>query len=261
MATNIHPSAIIDPAAKIGNNVTIGPYSIIEKDVIIGDNCHIMSHVSILDGSRLENNVRIHQSAVIAGVPQDLKFKGEKTTVEIGEGSVIREFCTLNRGTEYRHKTVLGKGCFLMAYVHLAHDVVIGDKTIIANAVQIAGHVEIGSQSTVGGLVPIHQFVKIGDHAFIGGGFRCVKDVPPFVLAMGEPLVFGGVNIIGLQRKGFSEELIQNIKAAYKILYYKKLLRKDAIQAIKDSVPMSPEIENIITFVEAAERGLISTRK
>lgn len=257
MANDIHPSAIIDPKAEIGSNVKIGPFAVIEGDVVVEDNCEIFSHASLLDGTRLKQNVKIHQSSVIGGLPQDLKFKGEKTTLEIGENSVIREFCTLNRGTEYHHKTVIGKECFIMAYVHLAHDVLLGDKVIIANSVQVAGHVEIGTQVTIGGLVPIHQFVKIGDHSFIGGGYRVPKDVPPFIIAMGEPLVYAGLNKIGLRRRGFSKDDLDNIKKAYRYIYQSEMMKKDALKAIKDNMEITDNIKLIIDFVEKSERGMI----
>lgn len=257
MSAEIHPSAIIDPKAEIGSNVKIGPHVIVEGDVVIGDHCEIFSSASLLDGARLKNNVKIFQGSVISGIPQDLKFAGEKTTLEIGENSVIREFCTLNRGTEYHHKTVVGNDCFIMAYVHLAHDVLIGDKVIVANSVQIAGHVEIGNQVTIGGLVPIHQFVKIGDHAFIGGGYRVPKDVPPFIIAMGEPLVYGGLNKVGLRRRGFSREDIENIKKAYRYVYQSDMVKKDALSAIKDNMEINDNIKLIIDFLENSERGII----
>ena len=259
--SEIHSTAIVSDKASIGSNVKIGPFVIIEDDVVVGDNCEIMSHASLQNGSRLGNDIKIHQSSVIAGIPQDLKFSGENTTVEIGDRSVVREFCTINRGTEYHHKTAIGKDCFIMAYVHLAHDVLVSDKVILANGVQVAGHCEIGYQASVGGLTPIHQFVKIGDHSFIGGGLRVPKDVPPFVLAMGDPLVFGGLNRVGLQRRGFDNETISHIKKAYDIIYFKNNLRKEAIRILENEFEKIEEIKQIIQFIENADRGIISVRK
>jgi UDP-N-acetylglucosamine acyltransferase len=255
---SIHPQAIVSSKAKIGKNVTIYPLAYIEDDVIIGDDCIIYNNACLMNGTRIGNNVNIHHGAVIAGLPQDLKFKNEVTTVEIGDRTVIREFVTLNRGTEYHHKTVIGADCFLMAYVHCAHDVIVGDKVILANCVQIAGHVEIGYHASIGGLTPVHQFVKIGAHSFIGGGLRVPKDVPPFILGMGEPLVYGGLNKIGLQRRGFSSETIETIKNAYRVYYSPDYLRSEAIQKIKDHIEPIPEVLELIKFLEASSRGVIN---
>ena len=257
MASSIHPTAVIGSKAKIGKNVQIGAFSVIDDDVVIGDNSIIHNNVTLLEGTRIGKDVSIHQGSVIAGVPQDLKFGGEKTTSEIGDRTVIREYCTINRGTTYSHKTVIGEDCLIMAYVHLAHDVIVGDKVILANSVQVAGHVEIGYHVTIGGLVPIHQFVKIGDHSFIGGGLRVPKDVPPYCLAMGEPLVYGGLNKVGLQRRGFSSDSINNIKKAYRIFYSPNLLKKEAIEEIKDSFEHTDEINVLISFFEKSDRGII----
>jgi UDP-N-acetylglucosamine acyltransferase len=259
--TKIHPSALISAKAKIGNDVEIGPFSIIEDNVVIGDRCKVLSNVSLLNGTRLGNDITIHQGSVIAGLPQDLKFEGEDTTCEIGDRTTIREYCTLNRGTTYHQKTVIGSDCFIMAYVHCAHDVIVGDKVILANGVQIAGHVEVGYHVTIGGLVPVHQFVKIGAHSFIGGGLRVPKDVPPYVLAMGEPLVFGGLNKVGLQRRGFSVDQIEFIKKAYRIYYDTKLLKSEAIHKIRESLPLNNEINEILKFIDNSDRSIIPIGK
>jgi len=258
---SIHSTAIVSSNAKIGKNTSIGAYSVIEDNVIIGDNCEIMSHVSILDGSRIGNDVRIHQSAVISGLPQDLKYAGEKTTCEIGDKTVIREFATINRGTDDKWKTVIGAENLIMAYVHVAHDVITKDKVILANSVQVAGHCEIGYHVTIGGMTPIHQFVKIGDHAFIGGGLRVHKDVPPYILAMGEPLSYGGLNKLGLERRGFSEEIRTGMQKAYRTIYQSGLVRKEAIQRIHEEQTVTPEVETIIEFFKNSERGTIAAKK
>ena len=228
-----------------------------EKDVIIGDGTEIKSSAVIRSGARIGKDCRIFQSSVIAEIPQDLKFEGEHTLFEIGDRTTIREFCTLNRGTSEIGKSSVGSDCLLMAYVHIAHDCIIGDKTILANGVQVAGHVEIGYHVTVGGMTPIHQFCKIGDHAFIGGGYRVVQDVPPYILASGEPLKFAGVNNVGLRRREFSNESRINIKRAYKKIFYSDLNMSQAIQSIKDELIESDEVKNIIKFVENSDRGLI----
>ncbi len=255
--TQIHPTAVVHPEAELGESVEIGPFSIVASDVIIGDRCKIHSHVMIDSGTRLGSRVEIFTGAVLGSPPQDLKYANEKTYLEVGDDTRIREYATLNRGTTYSYKTVVGKNCFLMAYSHIAHDCVIGNHVIISNAVNMAGHVVIEDHVGVGGLSGIHQFVKIGQHSFIGGGYRVAKDVPPFVLAMGEPLQYGGVNRIGMLRSGYSEDIINILKKAYRILYRSNLLQKDALKKIREEFPGIPEIESLVQFVESSERGII----
>lgn len=256
MAT-IHPTAIVHPGAELGADVEVGPFSIIQDDVIIGNGCKIQSHVFIDSGVRLGNNIRISPGAVLGTAPQDLKYKDEKTYLEVGDGTTIREYATLNRGTVHSYKTLVGKNCLLMSYSHVAHDCVIGNNVIIANAVNMAGHVIIEDYVGVGGLSAIHQFVHIGQHAFIGGISKVSKDVPPFVLAMGEPLQYGGVNHVGLSRKGFSPEVLLEIKRAYRFIYRSNLTRKEAVEKIRQELKPLPQLEAIIGFIEKSERGLI----
>ena len=253
----IHPTAIVDPKTELGNNVTIGPYSIIESDVRIGDGCRIASNVLIGSGARLGKNVEIHHGAVVGTVPQDLKFGGEKTTAEIGDNTVIREYVTVNRGTVDRLKTIVGSDCLLMAYAHVAHDCVLGDKVIMANAVNLGGHVKIDDWAIVGGLVPVHQFTRIGKHAMIGGGFRVVQDVCPFALMAGCPLRVVSVNHVGLSRRGFSEETIKTLKAAFKILFRSKLNTSRALSRVEEEIEMIPEIAEVIEFFKTSERGVV----
>jgi UDP-N-acetylglucosamine acyltransferase len=253
----IHPTALVHPRAELGDGIEIGPYSIIEDDVIIGNNCKIQSHVYIDSGTRLGEGIKISKGAVLGTAPQDLKYKGEKTYLEVGEGTAIREFATLNRGTDYSYKTVVGKNCFLMAYCHIAHDCIIGNNVIISNAVNMAGHVEIDEYVGIGGLTAIHQFVKIGQHCFVGGGLRVQKDIPPYILAMGEPMQYGGVNHVGLSRRGFSSEVLREIKRAYKIYYFRNLTKKEAMEQIRKELNPFPEIEVILQFLERSERGVI----
>jgi len=256
MAT-IHPTAIVHPGAELGADVEVGPFSIIQDDAIIGDGCKIQSHVFIDSGVRLGKNVRVSPGAVLGTAPQDLKYKDEKTYLEIGDGTTIREYATLNRGTVHSYKTVVGKNCLLMSYSHVAHDCVIGNNVIIANAVNMAGHVTIEDYVGVGGLSAIHQFVHIGQHAFIGGISKISKDVPPFILAMGEPLQYGGVNHVGLSRKGFGADVLLEIKRAYRFIYRSNLTRKEAVEKIRQELKPLPELEAIIGFLEKSERGLI----
>ena len=255
--TNIHPTAIVDPKADLGDGVVIGPYSVVQNDVIIGDNTKIDSHVLIHAGTRMGNKCWVSKGAVVGTDPQDLKYAGEKTTLEIGDETTIREFCTLNRGSSHRFNTEIGSKCLLMAYVHVAHDCIIGDNVILANAINMAGHVTIESFAAIGGMSPIHQFVKIGAHAFIGGGLRVNKDVPPFILAAGEPIQYAGINHVGLSRKGFSAEVLQKIRQAYKLIYRSNLNVTQAIKKIKETEKLIPEVEKIVNFVEASERGII----
>ncbi len=255
--TKIHPTAIVHPEAELGESVEIGPFSCVASDVIIGDGCKIHSHVTIDSGTRLGCRVEVFTGAVLGSPPQDLKYSNEKTYLEVGDDTRIREYATLNRGTTYSYKTVVGKNCFLMAYSHIAHDCIIGNHVILSNAVNMAGHVVIEDHVGIGGLSGIHQFVKIGQHSFIGGGYRVAKDVPPFILAMGEPLQYGGVNRIGMLRKGFGEDIVNALKKAYRILYRSNLLQKDALRKIREEFPGVPEVESLIRFVESSERGII----
>ena len=247
----------ISNKARIGNNVTIGDFTIIEDDVEIGDNVEIASNVLIGNGARISNNVKIHHGAVVSTPPQDLKFEGEVTTFEVGEGTEIREYATLNRGTKHSMKSVVGKDCFIMAYAHVAHDCFLGDHVILANAVNMGGHVHVGDWAIIGGIVPIHQFTHIGKHAIIGGGFRTVKDVPPYSVAGSVPLRFEGVNSVGLKRRGFSNEQIQNIKDTYDTIYHSGLNVSDAVKKIKDTKEITPEVKDILDFISNSIRGLV----
>ncbi|MDZ7369953.1 MAG: acyl-ACP--UDP-N-acetylglucosamine O-acyltransferase [candidate division KSB1 bacterium] len=255
--TSIHPTAIVDPKAELGENVSVGPYTIIEGDVQIGDNTTIASQVLIADGARIGSGCRIHHGAVIATLPQDLKFGGEKTTFEIGNNTTVREFCTLNRGTQMRGKSVVGSNCLLMAYTHVAHDCIVGDNVILANAVQLAGHVTVEDWAIIGGLTGVHQFCRIGRHVMVGGHFRVTKDVPPYILASEEPLRFVGLNSVGLRRRGFSEETMRALKHAYRLIYRSNLNVSQAVARIREEVELIPEVLHILEFIEKAERGII----
>ncbi len=253
----IHPSAIVHPDAVLGKDVEIGPFSIINDDVVIGEGCKIASHVLIDSGSRLGKNVSVFNGAVLGTAPQDLKYKGEKTYLEVGDNTIIREFVTLNRGTDRSFKTIVGQNCLLMAYVHVAHDCVIGSEVIIANAVNMGGHVVIEDFAGIGGITGIHQFVHIGQHAFVGGGFRVTKDVPPFILAIGDPLQYGGLNIAGLKRRDFSSNTLLQIKRAYKIIYRSGLSQKQAIAKLHENFADCPEVQAIAHFLDRSDRGII----
>ena len=253
----IHPTAIVAPKAELGNNIQIGPYTIVEDGVIIADDCKILSKVVLAEGAVLGKGVRVFHSAVIGTVPQDLKFGGEKTKAIIGDGTTIREFVTFNRGTSYHNRSECGKNCLIMAYAHVAHDCLIGDNVIMANSVNLAGHVEIGDFAILGGVLPVHQFVKIGAHSMLGGGFRCQQDIIPYSLVGGYPLKVVGLNKIGLQRRGFSEESLKSLQTAFKTLFKSKLNTSQAVEKIKSEMEMIPELKTLIDFIESSERGII----
>lgn len=238
-------------------DVEIGPFSIIEADVRIGAGSIIGSHVLLASGARLGSHVTVFKGAVIATPPQDLKFKGEPSLVEIGDNTVVREFATLHRGTSATGRTVVGANCFLMAYSHVAHDCVVEDRVIMANSVNLAGHVHLEEQVTIGGIVPVHQFVRIGRHSFIAGGTRVPKDVPPYILAANEPLKFAGLNHVGLKRRGFSTETLAALKHAYQLIYNSDLNTSQALTRIREEMELTPEIRHVIEFIESSERGII----
>ncbi len=254
---DIHPTAIVDPQAELDEDVSIGPYSIINSDVKIDKGTQIGSHVLIDSGTIIGKNCRIHKGAVLGTPPQDLKFGGEKTYLKIGDNTIIREYATLNRGTEWRGGTIIGKNCFIMIYAHVAHDCLIGDNVILANSVNLAGHVEIGDYVIIGGVVPVHQFVKIGSHSIIGGGFRVQKDVCPFMMVAGYPLKTVGLNLVGLKRRGFPEKTIHILKQAYKIIFRSKLNTSEAVEKIKNEMELIPEVKEILDFIQKSERGII----
>ena len=218
----INDRAVVSPDVKLGDNIDIGPFTVIDNDVVIHDNVKIDSSVRINTGTRIGKGCRIFHSAVLGAEPQDLKFGGEKTTLEIGENTVIREFATISRGTSESGKTVVGNNCYLMSYVHIPHDSEIGSNVIISNAVNMGGHVKIQDWVIIGGLVGIHQFVRIGAHSFIAFSARVTQDIPPYILAGGMPLNYKGLNLVGLKRRGFDEEQIKHIKQTYNYVYGSK---------------------------------------
>jgi len=254
---NISPSALIDPNAKLGKDVKVGPFAIIEKEVQIGSGTCINAHAHIKSYTTIGNNCRIFNGSVLGEIPQDLKFEGEESELIIGNSTTIREFCTLNRGTKDKGETIVGSNCLIMAYVHIAHDCFVNDHSILANGVQLGGHVEIGEHVTIGGMTPVHQFCHIGNYSFIGGGLRIVQDVPPFILAMGEPLKFSGLNSVGLRRNNFSTETLSLIKQAYSYIYNSDLNRTQAVSQIKLEFNGVDEIDCILNFINNSNRGLI----
>ncbi len=247
----------IHPEAKIGDNVTIEPFSTVYENVEIGDGTWIGPNVTVFPGARIGKNCRIFPGAVIAGIPQDLKFSGEDTTVEIGDNTTIRECVTVNRGTTDKMKTAIGNNCLLMAYVHVAHDCIIGNNVIIANSVNLAGHVTIEDYTILEGLVAVQQFVKIGAHSFITGGSLVRKNVPPFTKAAREPLQYIGINSVGLRRRGYSNERVLEIEDIYRTLYVKGHNVTNALAIIEHEAPASDEKEQILSFIRESKDGIM----
>jgi len=253
----ISPLASVHPDAKIAGNVRIDAFAVVEHDTVLGDGSWIMSGGHVMAGSRLGKNCRIHQGAVVGGMPQDLKFSGEYSEVFLGDGCIVRECATINRGTRAYGKTTLGKECLVMAYAHVAHDCIIGDHVILVNNVALAGHVEISDWTILGGLSAVHQFVKIGSHVMVGGGSLVRKDIPPYITVAREPLTFEGVNAVGLRRRGFSNARIEEIHHAYRLLYQSGFNTTQAVSEIEREVPASPERTELIKFVLASDRGIV----
>ncbi len=252
-----HQHAAVHPNARIGKNVKIGPWVSIESDVVIGDNTTIAANVCIMSGTRIGKNCQIFPGAIIGAIPQDLKYSGEDTTLEIGDNVIIREYCTLNRGTRANYKTVIGNNCLLMAYVHVAHDCVIGEHCILANNATLAGHVEIEEHVIIGGMTAIHQFVQIGAHALIGGGTLLNKDVPPYVRISRYPASYIGVNTVGLRRKGFTSAAIRNIQDVYHLLFVENRNVSKALKSIETTMDDSVELQRIVGFTRASKNGII----
>jgi len=251
------PLAYVHPQAKIARNVVIEPFVTIHKNVEIGEGTWIGSNVTIMEGARIGKNVKIFPGAVISAVPQDLKFNGEDTLALIGDNTTIREFVTINRGTTQGHKTEVGSNCLLMAYVHVAHDCIVGNNCILANAVNLAGHISIEDYAIIGGLSAVHQFVQIGAHVMISGGSLVRKDVPPFTKAARDPLSFVGINSIGLRRRGYSHETINEIQDIYRTIFNKNLNVSQAVAVIEAEMPATNERDEILSFIAKSTRGIM----
>jgi UDP-N-acetylglucosamine acyltransferase len=253
----IQPLAYIHPQAKIADNVIIDPFATIHKDVEIGEGTWIGSNVTIMDGARIGKNCRIFPGAVISAIPQDLKFKGESTQAIIGDNTTIRECVTINRGTKDHWKTEIGSNCLIMAYCHVAHDCVIGNNCIFSNNTTIAGHVTVGDFVVLAGMVAIHQFCNIGSHAFVTGGSLVRKDVPPYVKAAREPLSYAGINSVGLRRRGFSEDKINEIQDIYRTLFVKNSNVSKAMSIIEADFRPTEERDEILNFIQSSQRGIM----
>lgn len=249
--------AFVSPKAQIGKNVTIEAFTSIYEDVIIADNCHIGPNVTIYPGTRLGKNCEVFPGAVIGAIPQDLKFEGEYTTVEIGENTSIRECVTIHRGTKDKMKTAIGNNCLIMGYVHVAHDCIIGNNVILANYVGLSGHVTIEDYAIIEGKAAAQQFVTIGAHSFVGGASLIRKDIPPFVRAAREPLSYAGVNAVGLRRRNFSDEDIKMIEDIYRILFVQNNNLSNGLAALEAEIPDNEHKQRVIDFIKKSDKGII----
>ncbi|HEY0793972.1 MAG TPA: acyl-ACP--UDP-N-acetylglucosamine O-acyltransferase [Chthoniobacterales bacterium] len=254
---NVHPTAIVDPGARLGDDVTIGPYCVIEKDVELGTDCWLQQHVSVCGGSKIGPRNRFYAYASIGQQTQDLKYAGEPTYLEIGEGNCFREFVTINRATAIGAATRIGSFGNFLAYAHVAHDCRISDHVVFSNNGTLAGHVSVNDHAVLGGLTAVHQFCRIGQHSITGGCSKIVQDLPPFMIADGNPAVVRGINQVGLERRGFTAESIRALKEAYRILYRSNLNTKQALAELRVTLVESDEVRQLIEFVEGSERGII----
>jgi UDP-N-acetylglucosamine acyltransferase len=249
--------AFVHPEAKLGDNIIVEPFAFVDQNTEIGDGSHIMSHSTILYGARIGKNCTIFPHATIAGVPQDLKFQGEDTTAEVGDNTIVRECATINRGTASRGKTLVGSNCLIMAYSHVAHDCILKNNIILGNATQLAGEVEIDDYAIISGGSLIHQFTRIGAHAMIQGGSKIPKDIPPFVLVGREPIVFMGLNVVGLRRRGFTSEQINSIQEIYRYIYQTGNNVSQALERIENELPETAERNHILEFTRSSIRGIV----
>jgi UDP-N-acetylglucosamine acyltransferase len=255
--SGIHPTALVAPDARLGSDVSIGAFAIIGENCALGDGCVVAARASLERNVTLGRNVKVGVGTVLGGDPQDLKFKGEPTVVEIGDDTTIREYATINRGTSQSFRTSVGKNCLIMSYVHLGHDCHVGDGVIISNGVQLAGHVTIEDKATISGLVAVHQFARIGRFSFVGGMSRVSKDVPPFIKAVGNPIKLYGLNSVGLQRNNFPEEVIRELKRAYRLFFRSELNVSQALDRARAELHPYPEVEALIRFVDESGRGVV----
>ena len=253
----IHATAIISPDAEIAADVQIGAYAIVGEGCVIGAGSVIAPRATLERNVTLGRSVKVGMGSILGGAPQDLKYAGEETSVEIDDGTMIREYVTINRGTSHSFKTTVGKNCLLMTYVHIGHDCRVGNSVILSNVVQLAGHVAIEDKAIISGLSAVHQFARVGRHSFIGGMSRVAKDIPPFLKAVGSPVKLYGLNTIGLQRSGMDEATILELKRAYRLLFRSDLNITQAIERAQSELDQLPEVQELLRFVEASERGVV----
>ncbi len=256
MTARIHPTALIDPSAEVGQDVEIGPFVVIGPKSIIGDGCRLAARATLERNVLLGTGVQVGIGSILGGAPQDLKYRGEETGVSVGDGTIIREYTTINRATTPSGMTLVGSDCFLMTYVHVAHDCALGDRVTIANGTQLAGHVTVMDSAVLSGLIAVHQFVTIGTHAFVGGATRVNQDIPPFVKAVGNPVELYGLNSIGLQRHEFPPPTIAALKRAYRLFFNSDLTLTQAMERARTDLPPLPEVEVFLAFVASSSRGV-----
>ena len=256
MNPRIHPTALVDSSAEFGVDVEVGPFAIIGPRCIIGDGSTIAARATLEQNVRLGTRVHVGSGAIIGGDPQDLKYRGEETWVDIGDHTAVREYATVNRGTAHSLTTIVGKHCFLMSYSHVAHDCHLGDHVIISNGTQLAGHVSIEDRATISGLCAVHQFARVGRHAFIGGCSRVMQDVPPFVRAAGNPIKLFGLNSVGLQRCGIELAIVAELKRAYRFCFRSDLNLSQGVERARAEIPDIPEVRHFLAFIEASQRGV-----
>ena len=254
--TEIHPTALVDDDAELGEGVRVGPHAIVGPRVEIGDRSVVGPDVLVEKDTTVGRECVLHKGAVLGTDPQDLKYDGERTTLHVGDRTVIREYATLNRGTDWSHETVVGSDCLIMAYSHVAHDCRLGDHVILSNAVNMAGHVSIEDWAIVGGIVPIHQFVRVGTHAFVGGGSRISQDVPPYCRVAGSPAKLYGLNTVGLERRGFEEDVRRSLKQAYRTIFNSQHPGSRGLTAVEESELDVPEVQRLVDFVRSSDRGV-----
>lgn len=257
MTARIHPTAVVDPGATLGLDVVVEPFALIGPDVQIGAGTTVGPRATITGRTTIGAGCSIGVGAVLGVEPQDRKYAGEDTALVIGDETIVREYASIHRGTVASGQTVLGRRCFIMAYVHIAHDCVLEDDVLLANAVQLGGHVAIGAHAQVGGLTPIHQFVRIGRYAFVGGGSRVPQDVPPFARAAGNPIRLYGVNAIGLRRAGFDADRRGSIQHAYRLLFNSRLSRREAIDQLRETTAANDDVRHLVEFLQGSERGVM----
>jgi len=257
MSATIHPTAVVSRDAELGTGVQVGPYAIIGNGCVLGDGCVLAAHAVLDRNARLGRNVKVGIGSIVGGDAQDLKYKGEETFVEVGDNTVIREYATINRGTSHSWKTTVGKDCFLMSYSHIGHDCHVGDGVIISNASHLGGHVTVEDKAIISGVSAVHQFTLIGRYAFVGGCSRVTKDIPPYVKAAGNPVKLYGLNTVGLQRNGFPEDVVRELKRAYRLFFKSELNVSQARERAESELRRIPEIEEFLKFFERSERGAV----
>lgn len=255
--TRVHPTALVAADARLGADVDVGPFAIVGEGCTVGDGCVIAARATLERNVTLGSHVHVGSGSILGGPPQDVKYRGEETTVEVGDGTVIREYTTINRGTTHSFKTTVGKNCFIMSYVHLGHDCHVNDGVVLVNGVQLAGHVTVDDRAIISGLTAVHQFVRIGRFSFIGGCSRVAQDVPPYTRAVGNPIKLYGLNSVGLRRNNFAEDVLRELKRAYRLFFRSELNVSQALERAEAELQQLPEVQEFVRFVSDTNRGVV----